>query len=190
MQKSDAQLIEACRRGDESAWEALVLKYQKLIYAIPRRAGVDDDQAAEIFQEVFTTLFSKLNDIEEPDRLHAWLVTTAKRKTWKTIARAKNWQQFETGDDEDRAFTNELQDIPDEGILADDAMIQLEEQHLLRTAVAALDDRCRALIELLFYSASPPAYSDVAQTLNIPEGSIGPTRARCLAKMLRLLKKS
>jgi RNA polymerase sigma factor (sigma-70 family) len=190
MQKSDVELIEACRRGDESAWEALVLKYQKLIYAIPRRAGVNDDQASEIFQDVFTTLFSKLNDIDEPDRLHAWLVTTTKRKTWKSIAKAKTWQQFDTDDDDERSFTDELQSIPDGAILQDESIIQLEEQHKLRTAVAALDDRCRNLIQLLFYATSPPAYSEVALALKIPEGSIGPTRARCLAKMLRLLQKS
>ena len=48
--------------------EALVNRYQRLIFAIPRRAGLDDDQAAEVFQEVFTTLFQKLDDIDEPDR--------------------------------------------------------------------------------------------------------------------------
>jgi RNA polymerase sigma factor (sigma-70 family) len=186
--QSDAQLIDACRRGDESAWEALVHKYQKLIYAIPRRAGVNDDQAAEIFQEVFTTLFSKLNDIEEPARLHAWLVTTAKRKTWKSIAKAKTWQQFKADDDD--LFADEVQQIPDDSVLQDEALIQLEEQHKVRTAVAGLDERCRNLIELLFYATSPPAYSEVATALSIPEGSIGPTRARCLAKLLRFLNKS
>lgn len=53
---NDERLLQACRRGDESAWEALVERYQRLIYAIPRRAGLDKDQAAEVFQEVFTTL--------------------------------------------------------------------------------------------------------------------------------------
>jgi DNA-directed RNA polymerase specialized sigma24 family protein len=77
MEPTDKQLLLACRRGEESAWEALVNRYQRLMYAIPRRAGLDDDQAAEVFQEVFTTLFQKLNDVDDPDRLHAWLVTTA-----------------------------------------------------------------------------------------------------------------
>jgi RNA polymerase sigma factor (sigma-70 family) len=72
--------LQACRRGDEAAWEALVERYQRLIYTIPRRAGLDKDQAAEVFQEVFTTLFEKLETIEQPERLQAWLVTTARRK--------------------------------------------------------------------------------------------------------------
>ncbi|MDQ3820006.1 MAG: sigma-70 family RNA polymerase sigma factor, partial [Acidobacteriota bacterium] len=81
MERSDRDLVQACRRGDETAWEALVLRYQRLIYTIPRRAGLNEDLAAEVFQEVFATLFEKLDEIESPDRLKAWMVTTAKRKT-------------------------------------------------------------------------------------------------------------
>src|SRR5262245_48265924 len=87
---SDAQLIAACRRGDESSWECLINRYQRLIYAIPRKAGLEDDQAADVFQEVFATLFQKLDDIDEPERLHAWLVTTARRKTWRVIAKERS----------------------------------------------------------------------------------------------------
>jgi DNA-directed RNA polymerase specialized sigma24 family protein len=42
---------------------------------------------------------------------------------------------------------------------------------------------------MLFYRAEPPSYAEIAAVLGIPEGSIGPTRARCLGKLLRILKK-
>lgn len=187
MQNSDAQLIKACRRGDEAAWESLVQRYQKLIYVIPRRAGLDEDKAAEVFQEVFTALLRQLDTIGDPDRLHAWLVTTARRITWKVISSAKAWQQLGDGDDE--SAPDELSNIPDQNVLPDEALIALEEQHKIRTVVANLDERCRKLIELLFYQESAPAYSEIAKALNIAEGSIGPTRARCLGKMLRLLER-
>jgi RNA polymerase sigma factor (sigma-70 family) len=187
MPTSDAKLLGDCRRGDESAWESLIQRYQRLIYAIPRRAGLDEDQAAEVFQEVFTTLFRKLNDIEEPERLHAWLVTTARRKTWKLISRENSWQQLSSPDD-DGEGQDELANIPDGAILPDEALLRLEEQHRIRTAVAALDERCRKLITMLFYQPEPPAYSEIAAMLGTSEGSIGPTRARCLRKMLRLLQ--
>jgi len=190
MQISDAQLIKECRRGDESAWEALVLRYQKLIYAIPRRAGLSEDQSAEVFQEVFTTLFSKLDGIEDPDRLHAWLVTTARRKTWRLISKEKSLQQFIGAEDDEDQGVDEVANIPDESVLPDEALVQLEEQHRIRTAVAALDERCRQLIDMLFYQSTQPAYTEIARSLSIPEGSVGPTRARCLQKMLRLLGKA
>lgn len=187
MELSDKQLLLACRNGDQAAWEALITRYQRLIYAIPRRAGLDDDQAADVFQEVFTTLFQKLDDIDQPERLHSWLVTTARRKTWRVISKERNSQYRVTDDESDSA--EELSKIADEAALPDEVLLKLEEQHRVRTAVATLDDRCRKLLTMLFYEAEPPSYAEIATSLGTSEGSIGPTRARCLEKMLRLLDK-
>ena len=185
--RSDEQLLAGCRRGEEGAWEALVLRYQRLIYAIPRRAGLDEDAAAEIFQDVFTTLLESIETIEQPSRLQAWLVTTAKRKTWRVVGRAKALRPFasEEGEGED-----EMYDLADESVLPDEALTRLEEQHLVRAALTDLDERCRTLLQMLFYAAEPPPYSEIAARLGTTEGSIGPTRARCLQKLLKLLDKS
>ena len=187
MELTDKSLLLACRRGEQDAWDALVKRYQRLIYAIPRRAGLEDDQAAEVFQEVFTTLVQKLDDIQDPERLQAWLVTTARRKTWRLFSRNKAWRQASWEDEEGDA-EEEFARIPDEAPLAEEVMLRLEEQHRLRTALAALDERCRKLLTLLFYDEEEVSYADIATTLGIKTGSIGPTRARCLQKMLTLLE--
>ena len=187
MERSNEDLLLGCRRGEAAAWELLVKRFQKLIYTIPRRAGLDEDLAAEVFQEVFTTLFEKINDIEQPDRLQAWLVTTARRKTWRLLSREKMSQGASVGDEaDDEAMLNQ---IPDLAQLPDDAIIELEEQHRVRTGVAELDERCRKLLTLLFYQSEPPPYSEIAAAIGTGEGSIGPTRARCLKKLQRLLEK-
>ncbi len=187
MELSDKQLLLACRNGDQAGWEALIKRYQRLMYAIPRRAGLDDDQAADVFQEVFATLFQKLHDIEQPERLHSWLVTTARRKTWRVISKARA-SRYTVSDDESDSG-EDLSSIPDNAALPDEVLLKLEEQHRVRTAVAALDDRCRKLLTMLFYEAEPPSYAEIATSLGTSEGSIGPTRARCLEKMMRLLDK-
>jgi len=181
---NDEQLLEGCRRGEESAWEALVGRYQRLIYAIPRRAGLDEDAASEVFQEVFATLLENADSIEQPSRLQAWLVTTAKRKTWRMISRARAVRPFDDSEHEGEVYR-----LADEGLLPDEALEQLEEQHLVRAALSELEERCRLLLQMLFYSAEPPAYSEIAAALGTSEGSIGPTRARCLKKLLDLLRK-
>jgi RNA polymerase sigma factor (sigma-70 family) len=186
MELTDQQLILACRRGDEAAWEKIIQRYQRLIYTIPRRAGLDEDQAADIFQEVFTTLFEKLDVIEQPERLQAWLVTTARRKTWRAVTEARD-QRLRAG--EEISEEEQLAMLPDDAPLPVDVLLQLEEQHQVRTAVAELDDKCRQLVTMLFYQAEPPSYSEIAAALGTPEGSIGPTRARCLNKLMKLLKK-
>ena len=187
MTDSDVQLVLDCRRGDQLAWEKLVRRYQRLIYTIPLRAGLDEDQAAEIFQDVFTTLFQKLNDIEEPERLQAWLVTTARRKTWRTISNAERKRLVDLNPDPSAEDADPF--LRDETPLPDEQLMMLEEQHRIRLAVASLDERCRTLVELLFYRSEPPSYQEIAAALGIPEGSVGPTRARCLGKLLRLLQK-
>ena len=186
MEDSDLQLVLACRRGDQLAWGKLVRRYQRLIYAIPLRSGLNEDDAAEIFQDVFTTLFQKLNDIEEPERLQAWLVTTARRKTWRTISSAHGRTRSEVNAD---LSAPEAAAIRHEAPLPDEQLLILEEQQQIRTAVSLLDERCRMLLQLLFYRTEPAPYVEIAASLGIPEGSIGPTRARCLAKLLRIMKK-
>lgn len=187
MQPTDTELLIACRRGDEASWETLVDRYQRLIYAIPRRAGLNEDQAGEVFQNVFLTLFEKMNEINEPDRLHAWLVTTARRKTWRLLTRERALQ----GGQSDDAGSGEdaLAILPDDAPLPDETLIRLEEQHRIRAAVSSLDERCQKLVTMLYYRAEPAPYSEIAAAFGTSEGSIGPTRARCLKKLLRLLEK-
>jgi RNA polymerase sigma factor (sigma-70 family) len=133
-QRTDEQLLAGCRRGEEDAWEALVGRYQRLIYAIPRRAGLDEDLASEVFQEVFATLLQSIDSIEQPSRLHAWLVTTARRKTWRLIAREGGARGVGVGDDD---AEDPLAAIPDQSPLPDEVLVRLEEQHRVRAAISA-----------------------------------------------------
>lgn len=184
MEPSDEALVSACRRGDEVAWEKLVARYQRLIYSIPRRAGLDEFSSSDVFQNVFAGLVSRLDSIEQPERLKAWLVTAAKRETWRLISQRKtSGVSYDSHDGESR----EIPEIEDRSPLPDEELLSLETQHNIRTAVSALDDRCRELITRLFYCDEPPAYSEIAASLRIPEGSVGPTRARCLKKLMSRL---
>jgi RNA polymerase sigma factor (sigma-70 family) len=183
MQATDKELLIACRKGNESSWATLVDRYQRLVYAVPRRAGLNEDQASEVFQEVFVTLFQKMHEINEPDRLHAWLVTTARRKTWRLLNKERTLQSTHTSDDDQTLVVVDVSPLPDE------TLVRLEEQQRIRTALAGLDARCQKLITMLYYQAEPPPYAEIAAILGTPEGSIGPTRARCVKKLLKLLGK-
>ena len=116
--------------------------------------------------------------------ISAWLATTARRE-----ARRVRWRErgsaFTPGNQE---ITTE--EILDTALLPDEVLVRLEEQHKIRTAVAALEDRCRKLLTLLFYQPDPPPYTEIAVTIGVTAGSIGPTRARCLQKLRRLLDES
>jgi RNA polymerase sigma factor (sigma-70 family) len=183
MELSDEALVLACRRGDTSAWEALVRRYERLVYAIPRRAGLDREQSADVCQRTFAVLVEKIDQIEQPARIGAWLATAAKRETWRISRReqAAGMTQYSAPGSEiaEEAVADSLP--------LEEELVRLEEQHIVRLAVAQLDERCRKLLTLLFYRPDVLPYAEVAVALGVREGSIGPTRARCLQKLRHIL---
>ncbi len=184
-EESDEVLLRACRLGDPAAWERLVRRYQRLIYAIPRRAGLNADLSAEVFQRVWVMLLEHLDRIERPERLSAWLVTTARRESWRQLRAQSSAVALPEGYEDEEA----LGALPDPALLPDEVLERLERQHTVRRAIATLDERCRELLTLLFYRPEPPSYAAIAQSLGMPEGSIGPTRSRCLQRLRQALER-
>jgi RNA polymerase sigma factor (sigma-70 family) len=174
---ADGDLVRLCAGGDASAWEALVRRYRRLVYAIPHRAGLDPDSAEEVFHHTFSKLVENIRSIREPERIQAWVVTTARRLTIDAIRANKNQRRNES-EEVLHGIADETTPIPEELEL-------LETQHLVRRALTAVPAPCRRLISKLFYyTDKPPPYETLAEDLGIPIGSIGPTRARCLKKLL------
>ena len=186
--EDDASLVARCRRGEGAAWEALVHRYQRLVYAIVRRLGQDEHAAADVFQTVFSRLISHLPRIAEPQRLRAWIVTTAKREALLALRRGQRTVSISRSEDGDADDAAEF-DIADDGPLPEDALADLQQQDLVRHALERMDARCRELLRMLFREDDDKVpYEDVARLLGIPVGSIGPTRARCLGKLRQLVE--
>ena len=179
----EAALFARCRDGDDAAWNELVERFQRLVFAIPRRAGLSDEQSADIFQDVFLTLLQKLNDIEQPGKIRSWLVTTAKFKTWAAVRSNKG--NYSPATEEE--MEAEMAMIPDGDPLADQQLVILEQQHLIRTAVGKLEERCRKILSMIYMRDSAASYAEVAQAVGVGESSISPLRARCLKKLEQLL---
>ena len=182
----DDELVRRCRAGEAAAWSTLVRRYQRLIYTVPRRAGLSEDDAADIFQICFQRLLEHIDRLEDGAPVRAWLVTTAKRESLRRIEAARRFAQPTTTGDDD-ADEDPLPAIPDPAPLQDEQLSDLQDLSRLRAAVDRLEPRARQFIETLFLQQEPLPYSEVAARLGIPEGSIGPTRARCLAKLRKLL---
>lgn len=182
---SDASLAAACLRGEASAWEALVRRYQRLVYAIVRRMGMDDHMGADVFQTVFSRLLTHLPRIADPSRLQAWIVTTAKREALLQRERGERNVSIDIESEDG----SRIWDPADSAPLAEDVLEEAQQLDLVRRALDQLDDRCRRLLEMLFNDDAdiPLAYDLVARSLNMAVGSIGPTRARCLSKLRQSL---
>lgn len=183
--RSDAELWKACVSGDDSAWSQLVDRYQRLIYAVPRRAGLTEEQCSDVFQDVFLLLLQKVNEIEQPDRIRSWIVTTAKYKTWAAV-RASKGDRSSASEEEMEA---EIQRLADRSPLADEMLVELEQQHIIRTALSMLEERCRKIISMIYLQDAAASYADVAIEIGVGETSISPLRARCLKKLEKILRK-
>lgn len=184
IERSDADIVLACRSGDQSAWDTLVDRYERLIFTIPRRAGLTEEQSADIFQEVFLTLVQKIGVIEQPERIRSWIVTTAKFKTWAIIRGQKGTYSPAT----DEEMEAEMSAIEDTGPLADEMLIELEQQHLIRTALTKLDIRCRQILSMIYMRVEGASYAEVAAAIGTGETSISPMRSRCLKKLQKILE--
>ena len=180
----DAALVRLCLAGRQDAWRALVTRYQRLVFTVARRARLDEHAAADVLQIVFSRLFEHLASLTQPDRLQAWLVTTARRETLAILRHANRYAAPSDSVDGDR---DTIEDIPDAAPLAEELLQDLQEAQAMRVAMDRLDDRCRTLLTLLFSDEDErPGYEKVAQQMGMPEGSVSPTRSRCLDKLRRL----
>lgn len=183
---SDAQLAAECLAGRQAAWSTLVRRYQRLVYTVPRRAGLSEAEAADVFQTCFERLHRHLGGMDDTSRLRAWLVTTAKRESLRLLEQAQRLPAALPAGDEG-ADDDPLAQIADTSPLQDELLSDLQQQHRVRQAVERLDARSQQLVELLFLQDEPLPYAEVARRLGLAEGSIGALRGRCLARLRDLM---
>jgi len=181
-QLSDTDLLSACKDGEEEAWDALVGRYERLVYTIPFRYGLTPTEVSDVFQSVWLALLRNLKTLRQPERIAAWLVTTTRRECWERRRGMKYKQEITT--DLDSQVIKARSDEPS----PDEVVSTYERHEELRMAMQHLESRCRRLLNLLYFDPGIPSYSDVAATLSMPIGSIGPLRARCLKKLRKILK--
>jgi RNA polymerase sigma factor (sigma-70 family) len=174
---SDEALVSACRTGNQEAWRALLVRYQRLIYSVPLRLGLSPEQADDIFQQTCLRLFERLRSLRDPTQVRSWLATTAQRLSLDQVAP----RPVTLVDGAEPEHTQSVGSTPEEDLL------RLEEQHRIRTAVERLPGRCRKLVYMLFYDPVQLPYSEVARRLEVPLGSVGPIRRRCFDKLRTLL---
>lgn len=173
-----SELVDRAIHGDRQAWEHLVDRYTGLISAITRQFRLCDADAADVAQTTWLRLLEHIRQIHDPSRVGPWLATTARRECLRVLAQRK--RIVLTGDDGDLDRTDNGQPEVDASLLA------AERSTVVNDALSQLPPRWRDIMTLL--SADPPmAYEQISQTLNVPIGSIGPTRRRCLRRLQGLL---
>ena len=176
---ADPELVALCLGGDARAWETLIQRYRRLIFSIPVKFSFGSADASDVFQAVCLKLIEHLHELKDETKVSAWLITTTTRQ----CIHVRSLRMRESSGDED------FQEPAASGVNVEDVQIQTQEQQAIREAVEELPDRCRKLLELLYFDMTNPSYEVISETMNMPVASIGPTRARCLEKLRTVLRR-
>jgi RNA polymerase sigma factor (sigma-70 family) len=178
-----SELVRHCRAQDPKAWTVLIERYRALVWSVPLRLGLGQDLASEVFQDVFESLLRNLDALEDPERLASWLYTAARRVSLRRISALRRKGLHEGSE---RSLLNLSSTEPP----LSEALVDAERRVEVLRLVEALPERCRRLLTALFLDEREPDYDQIAESLGIPRGSIGPSRLRCLKKLYESMKAS
>lgn len=170
---SDAELVERVRGGDHEAWSALIHRHGGRVWTVARSQGLDRERASDVVQTVWLNLLHGVDNVRDPGAIVAWLTTVARREAIRVDRASKR-----TIPVDDERFDRE----PGNGDELDSGAITAHDTAIVRQAVELLGGRCRELLKLL-YSTDELSYHEIGAMLDMPIGSIGPTRARCLERL-------
>ncbi len=171
-------LVRRAARGDQPAWRAIVDQYSRLVWSVARGYRLSEAQTADAVQTTWLRLLEHLSEIREPDRLPGWLRTTAQRVCLAMLRDVRREAPIESCEEPtvDARWPVAEEAGPEE------CALRRDHQVLVRRAVATLPQRHQALLGLLV-SPTPISYQEISAGLGMPVGSIGPTRARILARL-------
>ncbi len=168
-----ARAFDAWRSQTPGAMDELVHTMTPVLWHVVRAYGLDHTHTEDVVQTTWLALVQRSGAIADPTAVAAWLTTTARREAWRVSTRSRTTV---TVDDE------VLEYVAGEQESAEDAAVARDGESLLWACVRSLSDRCQRLLRVVAFDERPD-YARIAVDLDIPVGSIGPTRGRCLAKL-------
>jgi RNA polymerase sigma factor (sigma-70 family) len=180
MQSELGPLIAAAAAGDQDAWNGIVDRYAGMVWRIVRGFRLSAADAADVSQVTWLRVVEHLESLREPEALGAWIAVTARREALQLLRR-----QREIPVDDTRWATEADDSAPAPG----QRLLRDERNRELWEAFQRLPMRCRTLLRLLV-TEPMGSYATVAAALDVPIGSLGPARGRCLDTLRRELRLS
>jgi RNA polymerase sigma factor (sigma-70 family) len=174
-----ASYVRAAAHGDADAWNALVDRFAPMIWSIARGHRLNAADAADVSQVTWLCLHQHIGRLIAPERVGAWLATTARRECLRVLRVGS--RQIPIGDGM-VDVTDQTAAPPDQGLA------ETERNVILRASLLQLPPRCQMMLRLLLTADTTLSYTELGELLDMPIGSIGPTRARCLEHLRRLVE--
>jgi RNA polymerase sigma factor (sigma-70 family) len=177
-----AALLRAASERDQEAWNAITDRFTSLLWSVARSYRLGHDDAGDVVQNTWLRLLENLTKIDNPEALPGWLATTARREALGVLRR-RSRTVLTRDEDLGVDLPDPVADQLDSALLEDERDVQLWE------SFAQLPERCQQLLRVLM-ACDRPVYAEVSAAFDMPIGSIGPTRMRCLARLRTLVAES
>lgn len=161
------------RAGDAHAIDHLVRLMTPVLWHVVRAYGLERALAEDVVQTTWLALVRSRDSITETRAISGWLTTTARREAWRVSTQHRKVD----------AASDEVLDTLLPATISTEAQVtESDENARLWAAVATLTERCQRLLRVVAFDERPD-YASIAVDLQMPVGSIGPTRSRCLTKL-------
>jgi RNA polymerase sigma factor (sigma-70 family) len=170
---SDTELVARCLEGDARAWEVLVRRYRRLVWAVALGQGLSEADGEDVFQSTWLRVHEALGSLRSVEGLAGWIAAVARSQCGR-LTRRRDLERRTAPLLEERAR------------MAEAPAGEAEAFQSVGAAVDRLAARCRDLLRMLYWERA--SYAAVTRRLRVPQGSIGPTRARCLEKLRSLME--
>ena len=163
---TDGQLVARCRSGDPQAWNELVDRFSRYVYAISVQAfKLSEHDAEDVFQEVFARAYEHLHQLRDDDAIRPWLAQLTRRLCIDRL----------------RASAQEQPEELVEPSGADDTIARLDDALAVHDALGILPDSCQDILDRFF--ARDESYRTISEALDLPSGTIASRISRCLGKL-------
>lgn len=173
-----SQLVASAAGGDRDAWDQLVGEFSGLVWSVIRGCGLYGAEASDVSQTVWLRFVEHIDRLRQTERAGAWLATTARHECFRVLRRQGR-----------QVVTAEVPEVagPDDSEAVVDALVAADDRGAVLVALGRIPARCQELLRLM--TVEPRlTYDDIAGTLGVPRGWIGPTRGRCLNHLRRALE--
>jgi RNA polymerase sigma factor (sigma-70 family) len=172
LEVSDGELVRRCRAGEQAAWNELVERFSRYVYAITIQVfRLSQHDAEDVFQEVFARTYSQLHTLRDDDAIRPWIAQMTRRLALDRIRL--------------RGREAPAEELPQD-VSTDDAMGSVDAALDLHRAMQELPEHCREMLDRFF--ARDQSYQTIADVLDIPAGTIASRISRCLSKLREMMR--
>ena len=168
MTLTDAELVARCRSGEDEAWNELVDRFSRYVYAIAVQAfRLAPADAEDVFQEVFARVYEHLDRLRSDDAIRPWIAQLTRRLCIDRLRSAGREAPVD-GD--------EL-----EVVGVDEPLARLDEAMTVRACLDEVGENCKEILDRFF--CRDESYRVIGEALDLPAGTIASRISRCLSKL-------